>query len=88
VENTEERSKGEKIMRSAFLVHFPKKTPSPFNQGNYQFVQSDDGPILVVAMNISDVAADNKSAIKIEKIDCRDVLIDELVKETFKEKKP
>lgn len=52
---------------------------------------SDDRPVLVVAMDIADVAAQNKSAIKIEKIDCRDVLIDELIKESFcpiKEKKP
>jgi hypothetical protein len=79
-------------MRSAFLVYFPKPQATNANQygGAAQYGFVDPRPVLIVAMDIGDVASKNRSAIKIERIDCRNVLIDELIKEEIysKEKKP
>jgi hypothetical protein len=61
----------------AFLVTFPKKEPhhGVLYQANFPTVYPDNRPTLIVSDSISDVAALNTTATRIEEMDVSNVLV-------------
>jgi hypothetical protein len=58
----------------AFLVYFPEVKRDPYINA-YPQMYPDNRPTLIVDADIGNVAALNRTAIKIEEIDVKDVLV-------------